>query len=280
MTQSGGGGASGAGLPPARAIEAGGIEIACRDAGGDGTPILCLHETAASAAVWEPYAREAPAASRIIAYDRRGWGGSGAPEGYRATTVAEHAQDAIEVLAELGIDEAVVCGAGFGAVIGMELMLRAEPPVTGAVLIEPPLLSLLPEATEGLSTDLEAITEALESGGRTAAAELYLSGRLSYAGAGADRIPEAAAATAAKHSLSLFAELAAVSAWPLRAREMLAMSIPSRVVVGASTPPVLRHVAEALGALLGGSQTLRLGGEGLPHITAAAGLAAAAGSLV
>jgi len=273
------GGASEAAPSPASTIEAGGIAIACRDRGGDGTPILCLHETAASAAVWEPFAEEVGAWARPIAYDRRGWGASGAPEGYRGTTISEHAEDAAALLAALAIDQAMVCGAGIGALIALELMLRADSAVSAALLIEPPLLSLLPEMTEGLAADREKISAAVASGGRAAAVELYLSGGLLHLGPGQERIPRDGSASAADHPISLFAELAAVAAWPLRGREMLAVGIPSRIVVGASTPPVVRQAGEGLAALLGGSEIVRLGGEGLPHVSAAAGLAASARSL-
>lgn len=266
-------GPSQAGLPAARPLEVGGITIACRDAGGDGPPILCLHETASSASVWEPLARELDNWARPIAYDRRGWGASAAPQGYRGTTVAEHAEDGAGVLAALGVEEAIACGAGFGSIAVLELMMRPGSPISAGVLIEPPLLSLLPESTEGLSADREAISAALESGGQGAAVELYLSGALPYLGPGSGRIPCSATQGATAHPLSLFAELAAVPAWALRGREMLAQSIPSRVVVGASTPPILRLAAEELAARLGGAEMARLGGEGLPHVSAVAGLA-------
>lgn len=279
MRAPGGEAASAPGLPPAGMIEVGGIPIACRDAGGDGTPILCLHETAATAAVWDRFAAELTPSARPIAYDRRGWGDSGSPEGYRGTSVAEHAEDAIRVLAQAGADDAVVCGAGFGALVAMELMLRPGSLVIAGILIEPPLLSLAPEATEGLSADSEAVEEAVESGGLAAAVDLYLSGGLPYLGAGARRIPRSVSATASEHPLSVFAEVAAISSWALRGPEMLGLAIPSRIVVGAATPPVLRLAAEELEARLGESALLCLGGEGLPHVSAAAGLAAGVASL-
>src|SRR4051794_29277284 len=97
-------------LPPAEEIEIGGIAVALRDGGGTGVPVLCIHESAAAGVIWEPLADEMSSWARPIAYDRRGWGGSAAPQGYRGTTVAEHSEDAVEVLAALGLREAIVCG--------------------------------------------------------------------------------------------------------------------------------------------------------------------------
>ncbi len=272
-------GAAGAGLPPAGPLEIRGIPVACRDTGGDGPPALCIHESASSSLVWEPLARELWGRARIVAYDRRGWGESGAPEGYRETTVAEHAEDATELLGALGLEEALVCGAGFGAVVALDLMLRDDSSVAAGVLIEPPLISLLPEMPEGLSEDRQLIAAAVAEGGPAAAADLYAAGGLAHLGPGASRLPAEVAASAGSRPVSLFAELAAVAAWELRGMEMLSLTTPSWIVVGDSTPPVLRRAADHLAARLGGSALLDLAGEGLPHVTAAAGLAAAIGSL-
>lgn len=279
MAAGDGGAAPGAGLPPAKHLEVGGISMAVRDAGGDGLPVLCIHESAAAASVWEPLAAGAAGWARPIAYDRRGWGDSVPPEGYRGTTVPEHSEDAAELLGTLGLDDVVLCGAGFGAVVALDLIMRDDTPAAAAVLIEPPLIALLPEMTEGLSEDRQLVAAAVAEGGPEAAAELYAAGRLGHLGPGAERIPPEVTAAAGANPVSLFAELAAVAAWELRGIEMLSLAIPSRIVTGGATPLVLRLAADSLAARLGGSAQLRLGGEGLPHVTAAPGLAASIRSL-
>lgn len=267
------GGGPRTGLSPAKHFEIGGIPVACRDQGGEGLAVLCVHESTAASAIWDPLAKEIAPWGRAIAYDRRGWGESGAPEGYRGTTIAEHAEDAAELLTALGLEEAIVCGAGFGAVVALDLMMRSDSPVSAAVLIEPPLFSLLPEMTEGLVEDRQLVAEAVREGGPSAAARLYTEGKLPHLGPGAGRIPPDIATTDGPRAINLFAELAAAAEWELRGMEMISLSTPSRVVVGASTPPLLRRAAADLEARLGGSNLLRLGGEGLPHLTETRGLA-------
>ncbi len=242
--------------------------------------MLCLHETAAGAEVWRPLAGALAGRARVVAYDRRGWGGSGAPEGYRATTVEEQAEDAAGVMEALAIESAVLCGAGLGAVAALDLICRRADLVAGAILIEPPLLAFLPEATEGLSADRAAIEEAVRDGGLSAAMDLYLRGGLSHLGPGAARLPAAAAGGAAARPVSLFAELAAVPGWAIRTPELLRAEVPSRIVIGAATPPLLRSAAEELAARLGGAELLRIGGGGLPHVDAAAELSAAVEALL
>jgi pimeloyl-ACP methyl ester carboxylesterase len=245
-----------------------GVELSWRDRGA-GPPLLLLHETAATAAIWEPLIDAIGADARTIAPDRRGWGSSEAPEQYGATTVEEQAADADALLREIDAGPAVVCGAGLGSVIALELLLRHRDLVRAAVVIEPPLLAFLPEATQGLAADRQRIADAVQAGGPEAAIDLYLGGGLPRLGPGAERIPDAVGAEARQRPLSLFAELGAVPAWSLRTAEMLATDAPSRIVIGASTPPVVRSASEQLALRLGSSELVDVGGDGLPHVSAA-----------
>jgi pimeloyl-ACP methyl ester carboxylesterase len=165
-------------------------------------------------------------------------------------------------------------------VVALELLLRHRELVRAAVLIEPPLLAFLPEATEGIGADRQAISDAVAEGGVEAALGLYLSGGLSHLGAGAERLPEAIAATARERPFSLFAEIGAVPAWSLRGAEMQALDAPSRVVVGGATPSLLRAAAERLAGRLGSTELVDVGGEGLPHVGAAPPLAGVLGDVV
>lgn len=254
-----------------------GIEIAVQ-ATGEGSPVLCIHETAATAAIWEGFA-EAAAARQVIRYDRRGWGATEVPQGYRRTTVGEQAEDAVALLRRFTGEPAVICGAGLGGVVALDLALRRPEVCAAAVVIEPPLLAFLPQATNGLSADLAAVEEAVGRGGADAAFDLYASGGLPYLGAGAGRLPAAVQAAARARPGSLFAELAAVADWEIRSQALLGCQVPVRIVVGASTPPVLRLTAEELAARVADVGMIRLGGDGLPHVTAAPELARAIADL-
>jgi pimeloyl-ACP methyl ester carboxylesterase len=256
-----------------------GVELSWWERGA-GPSLLCLHETAASGEIWRPLADAIGDGVRTIAPDRRGWGSSGAPEPYSATTIEEQAEDCAALIAELDAAPAVACGAGLGAVIALDLLLRRGDLVRAAVLVEPPLLAFLPEATEGLSSDRAALADAVAGGGPEAAIDLYLSGGLPFAGAGAARIPAPIAASARERPLSLFAELGAVPAWPLRTSRMHALAAPARVVIGATTPAPLRASAARVAEALGAVELVELGGEGLPHVGSAPELAQVVAALL
>lgn len=247
---------------------------------GNGRPVLCLHETATSSEVWRPLAGALGDRARTIAPDRRGWGRSEAPEGYARTTIGEQSEDAATLLAERADGPAVVCGAGLGAVAALDLLLRRPELAGAALLVEPPLLAFVPEATEALSADRALLTEAVRDGGPTAGLSACLGGALPALGAGAERIPEPIAATAWERPMSLFAELGAVSAWELPLEAMAACRAPTRVILADSTPPLLRRAAEALVPRLHGAAVTSLAVDGLPHLDAAPELAELALSLI
>jgi pimeloyl-ACP methyl ester carboxylesterase len=239
---------------------------------GEGPAVVCIHETATTGEVWRPLADSLGRRARTIAYDRRGWGGSGAPENYLRTTVPEQSEDAAALILELGAAPALLCGAGLGAVAALDLMLRRSDLVHAAVLIEPPLLAFVPEATEALSSDGLALREAFEAGGAGRGLELYLSGALPALGPGAERIPAEISLPARSRPLTMFAELGAVAAWDLPPGRPSAPR-PAEVVVASSTPTLLRSASGALAARLGAPAPRDLAAQGLPHLDAAPALA-------
>ena len=111
-------------------------------------------------------ARRARAAgARAIAYDRRGYGASGAPEPYAATTVQEQSEDAAALLPALGAAPAVLVGEGFGALVVLELLVRRPQLASAAVLADPPLFAFVPAATEALAAERTLLEQALRDGG-------------------------------------------------------------------------------------------------------------------
>lgn len=248
------------------------LELHRWEAGRGGT-VLCVHETATSSEVWRPLADALGQRARTIAYDRRGWGQSEVPESYLRTTVHEQSEDAARLLASSDAGAAVLCGAGLGAVAALDLLLRRSDLALGAALIEPPLLAFVEEATELLSEDGGALRQAVHAGGPTAGVALYLSGKLTALGPGAQRLPNALSAPARERPLSLFAELAAVPSWPLPLAGMDQNQLPARIVVSPSSPELLRRSAEKLAARLGHAELRELPGDRPAHLADPQGLA-------
>jgi pimeloyl-ACP methyl ester carboxylesterase len=207
---------------------------------GSGPAVLLVHGIASDAQALEPVADALSAQARVIAYDRRGYGDSGAPEPYHGTTVEEQAEDAATLLRALEPGPALVCGDGLGALIALDLAKRHRALVAGAVLSNPPLFMFVPEATEQLAAQRAELEEAMRAGGPQAAVEAWLGGRV-----------EGDALERAKFAYrAFFADYAGLASWPASRRELRALDVPAVVLTGPWSPPHIVAAAEALVGLL------------------------------
>jgi pimeloyl-ACP methyl ester carboxylesterase len=236
------------------ALEARGVELSWSER-GQGAPVLLIHETATSSAVWSTVAKAISERARAITYDRRGWGASTAPDGYQRTTIEEQSEDGAVLIESLGSGPAVLCGAGIGAVIALDLLLRRPELVSSALLIEPTVYAMLADATVALSDDRVTLENAVRDHGAYGAVTVYLSGGLRALGAGSDRLPAALTEEARKRPGSLFAELGAATAWSMPLVRLARAERPSLIVTAPSTPALLREGAQSLAARLAESET-------------------------
>jgi len=256
------------------ALAARGVEIAWRES-GEGPAVLLVHETAANGSVWGPVAEALADRARAIAYDRRGWGGSSSPEGYRRTTIEEQSEDAAVLLESASANPAVIAGAGVGAVVALDLLLRRADLVTGALLVEPPVLQMLPVATEALSEDRRRLELAVGSGDDVI--DLYLSGGLPSLGTEVIRLPDELLAAARERPGSIVAEMGIATGWRAPLPSLGAVERPSIVVTATSTPPLVRQASAALAARLAGAEAREVdSGPAPPHVRAPATVAALA----
>jgi pimeloyl-ACP methyl ester carboxylesterase len=255
-------------------LEARGVEIAWSER-GEGQPFLLIHETAANASVWDAVAEALAAGSRALSYDRRGWGASSAPEDYRRTTIEEQSEDAVALLDAAEAAPATIVGAGVGAMVALDLLLRRPDLVAATVLVEPPVLQLLPMATEMLSHDRRRLEMAAGAGEDVI--ELYLSGALPALGAGVSRLPEELVAAARERPASVIAEMGIATGWRAPLQRLAAAERPSAIVTSISTPPLLRDACAALADRLAGTSLREVdSGEAPPHLGATAEVAALA----
>jgi pimeloyl-ACP methyl ester carboxylesterase len=219
-------------------IEGAGVPLAVT-VRGDGPALVVVHGIASDAEAWAPAAEELAAAGhRVATYDRRGYGASGAPQPYGATTVEEQAEDLVAVLDALALDDAVLLGDGFGALVVLDVMKRHGRRVRGAVLGDPPLFAFAPAAAEALSQERSALEADIREGGPELAVERRL-------GPGAE--PETVARARAAHR-AFFADFAGLATWPVTRAELRALAQPAVVV---SRPGAPSHVVQAADALAG-----------------------------
>ena len=208
---------------------------------GEGHPLLVIHGLASDAEAWSSQLDAlAGAGARAIAYDRRGYGSSGAPEPYVATTVQEQAQDAAALLERLDALPALLVGDGFGALVALELLVRRPEVATGAVLVDLPLFAFVPAATEALAAQRESLEQALREGGPQAALRAWL-------GDAAGAVDVSRARTWER---GFFADYAGQASWSPSRRELRAIGLPVAVVTGPASPAHTLAAADAAATLL------------------------------
>jgi len=207
---------------------------------GSGASVLLVHGMASDAQALEPVVGALSDQARVIAYDRRGYGASGAPEPYRGTTVEEQAEDAAALLSALDAAPALVCGDGFGALVALDLAKRHRALVSAAVASNPPLFMFVPAATEQLAAQRAELEEAMRKGGPEAGVEAWLGGRVDG---------ETLARARAAHR-GFFADYAGLASWPVTRRELRALDLPTVVLTGPWSLPHVVAAADALAELL------------------------------
>jgi pimeloyl-ACP methyl ester carboxylesterase len=218
-----------------------GVELAVTER-GSGPAVVMVHGMADDAAGWAPLAESLAGEARAIAYDRRGYGASGAPEPYGSTTVPEQAEDAAALVRGLEAAPALLCGRDLGALVCLDVAKRHRALVRGLVLIDPPLYAFSPAATEALAGERVALERWLRDDGPAGAVERWLGTR---GGAGADRVARARA-----RPVAFFADYAALATWPVTRAELRALDVPTPLVESPAAPPHLDAAVQALADLL------------------------------
>ncbi|MSX02344.1 MAG: alpha/beta fold hydrolase [Actinobacteria bacterium] len=211
---------------------------------GDGLDVLAIHPLGGSgeltAAKLAPLAQRA----RLISYDRRGYGGSGAPDPYTATTVAEQSDDAAALLESVADGPAVLVGFGFGALIALDLAIRRSELVGGAVLVDPLVYPLDNGGSRELAEQRERLEEALLAGDRPAAAAALVNGDSELGRNAADQLAAA------------LADYGGLASLPITHGALRSCEVPIRVVLSGSESELIDQIAARLAELLGNGEML------------------------
>ena len=92
--------------------ETNGVRIHYRRTGGDKPPVVLLHGLTGNGACWTPLARALEREYDVVMPDARGHGSSSTPlHGYR---YADHAEDVLELIRELGLTAPMLLGHSMG----------------------------------------------------------------------------------------------------------------------------------------------------------------------
>lgn len=236
-----------------------GVDLSCRIE-GRGHAVVVVHDIGSSMAEAQELAAPLAKSCRIVTYDRRGYGESGAPEPYAATTAAEQGEDLGALLHATGVDEPLAIGVGFGALAVLDRLVREPGQLGAAILVDPPAYAFVPEATAALSERLAGLEAAIEGAGAPAGVAQWL---------GPD-VPPARLERAQQDQRAFFADLAGLASLEAGRPGMKAIEVPVTIVTGPLSRPEDLAAADALAALIPGCGRRSDGdvaGAALPLVT-------------
>jgi 3-oxoadipate enol-lactonase len=226
---------------------------------GTGPDLLFVHGMCGDARVWERQVAILGDRHTCTTYDRRGH--SRSPRGDADESDGVHADDAAALIEALGLDPIVVASSG-GARIVLELLRRRPDLVRGAVLSEPPALTLAPEAARPFVAELRPrIEQAVARRGPGAAVDAFFA----YVCPGLwEGLTEPVRDRYRANAPAMFAEL---EAEPNRLTEddLARVRTPVLVLSGSDSHPVFREIAALLVRALPDARFVELAGSG--HVT-------------
>jgi pimeloyl-ACP methyl ester carboxylesterase len=141
---------------------------------GNGPSLLFIQGASGDGGTFDRVADRLADEFTVVTYDRRGNSRSPRPPHWQTTSMGEQADDAAALLRSQDLAPAAIFGTSGGAIILLNLLSRHPDVVRGAIVHEPPLVGLLPNAAE-LGAMLQTRTqEALARGGPRGAMEMFL----------------------------------------------------------------------------------------------------------
>jgi pimeloyl-ACP methyl ester carboxylesterase len=215
---------------------------------GNGEPVVFVHGgmgRECSAVLAEPML----AGFRIIHFQRRGYGGSSRAQ--VPGRVAQNSADCLELLRQLRVPRAHLVGQSFGAVVVLQTILDAPQIVHSAVLIEPPLPSLMAEFPDFTKAAGQA-AGLYKSGNKRAALEVFAKAVIGEGVSDvARKFRDEYIETWTLDADTVFqSDLSALGEWKFTEQDIRRINQPVLNVRGSETPPLFREAHARLNAWL------------------------------
>ncbi len=212
--------------------------------------MLLIHGGGADGDLWSPVDIDGLARDhRVIAYNRRGYPGSGEPIG----DWVRHREDAAALLGELQAASATVVGFSAGGIVALDLAIHHPELVSALVLIDPAVYARK-HITPGLARMFVAARLARRFRGTEHGAEIFGRYVTSYSTGGSawDRkdFPEERRGAMRSNGRALFADLASGDGSHIPRDRLRAIGCPVTLAVTELSPSFLHGIARELREIL------------------------------
>lgn len=227
---------------------------------GTGPQLVFIHGMCGDADVWRGQVDRLADRFTCITYDRRGHTRSAL--GTEPESVETHAADAAALIEALQLSHPVVVGSSGGARIAVELARTRPELIAGAVLSEPPIFPLEPEAGQAFLSEIgSVVAPAAQTGGPRAAVDAFFP--LVCPGLWS-QLAEAARERLRANGHMMLAEFAG-RRYVLDRAQAAGIDVPTLVIAGTTSHPALRAIAVTLARTLPDARLVELDGSG--HVT-------------
>jgi pimeloyl-ACP methyl ester carboxylesterase len=227
---------------------------------GTGPHLVFIHGMCGDADVWRGQVDRLADRFTCISYDRRGHTRSAA--GTEPESVETHAADAAALIEALQLSRPLVVGSSGGARIAVELIRTRPDLLAGAVLSEPPIFTLEPEAGQAFLSEIgSVVAPAARTGGPRAAVDAFFPLVCPGLWAQAD---EAARERLRANGHMMLAEFAG-RPYVLDRDQAAGIDVPALVIAGTTSHPALRAIAVTLARTMPDARLVELDGSG--HVT-------------
>jgi pimeloyl-ACP methyl ester carboxylesterase len=215
---------------------------------GAGPPLLLIHGNGGGAGVWGATVDALAHDWRVIAHDRRGFGGSAHPP---VRDWSRHARDAAALLRALDVAPATVMGWSGGGIVALELAVSEPDRVAALVLAEPPLHAKRHLTARMAGTMIGAQVLRWTAGEEAAAVHFYRwASRRTTGGCAFDEFPAAISALMRSTAAATLAELDAGTGEHLTAAAIGSIRCPVACLVGELSDPVFPAATRRLVGML------------------------------
>jgi pimeloyl-ACP methyl ester carboxylesterase len=109
----------------------------------------------------------------VVTYDRRANSRSSLPDGWKSTSTEEQSEDVARLIESLGLAPAAIFGTSVGAIIGLDLLIRYQELVRGAILHEPPMIAGMANPEEVMGAIQQVVEGGMQQGGPRGGCETF-----------------------------------------------------------------------------------------------------------
>jgi pimeloyl-ACP methyl ester carboxylesterase len=230
--------------PPGALLDVNGARI-YHEVRGSGPSVLFIAGATGDSGHFQRVAEILSDEFTVITYDRRANSRSPRPEGWESTSIEEQSDDVAGLIEALGVAPAAIFGTSYGAIIGLDLVIRHPRLLRGAILHEPPLTAYMSDPEEVLGAIQEVVEGGMQRGGPKGGCEAFF--RFAAGDEAFENLdPQLRERMVANGEIFLGIEMGVMEPYQPDEATLAAVEVPVRAMVGTESLPFFTETTQWL----------------------------------